>query len=311
MELGQELRATASREGPGAAIALLEARAAAGQPDALALLGQWRLWGVYGPRDVAAGYRAIAAAAAAGSTEAGLTQAALLCTGTGIERDHDAGAAIVRALAPFFDLARRQMAIVDADMPPAETTVIRTSPYVARVEGLLSVEDCTYLIDRIGARVQPSLVVDPRDGRRVPNPVRDSHGTNISPIDEDVAIHAINRRIAAVTATEWAQGEPLHLLRYEPGQQYRPHLDALPGVPNQRILTLLVYLNDDYEGGETRFKDGLTFRGATGDALIFANLRHDGTPDPRTEHAGLPVARGTKWLATRWIRARSFDPWVG
>lgn len=309
MALQDELRAAAARQGPGAAAALLERYAAAGRTDALEMLGQWRLWGMYGPGDAAAGYRAIAAAAAAGSVEAGLTQAALLSTGTGVAAD-GAAVALVRALAPVSALARRQIAIVDADVPPPIVTVLRNDPYVARVEGLLSADECAYLIERVGGRVQPSMVVDPRTGRRVPNPIRDSHGANVAPVDEDIVIHAINRRIAAATATDWAQGEPLHLLRYAPGQQYRPHLDALPGVSNQRVLTALVYLNADYEGGETRFKDGLAHRGAAGDMLVFANVRADGTVDPRTEHAGTPVTGGTKWLATRLIRARPFDFWT-
>ena len=38
-----------------------------------------------------------------------------------------------------------------------------------------------------------------------------------------------------------------------PGQEYRPHFDAIGNADNQRVLTFLVYLNDDYEGGETDF----------------------------------------------------------
>jgi prolyl 4-hydroxylase len=68
---------------------------------------------------------------------------------------------------------------------------------------------------------------------------------------------------------------------------------------------VLVYLNEDYEGGETRFlKSGLTVRGQRGDALLFSNVRGDGTPDPDTMHAGLPVTGGKKLLLSRWIRQR-------
>jgi prolyl 4-hydroxylase len=84
-------------------------------------------------------------------------------------------------------------------------------------------------------------------------------------------------------------------------------MDALPAEPNQRILTALVYLSDDYEGGETTFPHiGLSFRGRTGDALIFRNAGPDGRPDPLSLHAGLPVTKGIKYLASRWIRAKRF-----
>jgi prolyl 4-hydroxylase len=73
----------------------------------------------------------------------------------------------------------------------------------------------------------------------------------------------------------------------------------------------LLYLNDDFSGGETWFKGGLTLRGRAGDAIVFRNLTDDGQVDRRTEHAGLPVTAGVKWLATRWIRQHPFDPWAG
>ena len=114
------------------------------------------------------------------------------------------------------------------------------------------------------------------------------------------------RRIAAVSATDVRAGEPLQVLSYAPGQQYREHSDALPNVApgQQRVLTFLVYLDEDYEGGETAFPAlGLQVRGRTGDGLLFRNAARDGTPDQRSIHAGLPVTRGVKHVASRWIRA--------
>jgi hypothetical protein len=38
-----------------------------------------------------------------------------------------------------------------------------------------------------------------------------------------------------------------------------------------------------------------------------ARARHaDGRPDPDTLHAGVPVERGEKWLATLWLRQRRY-----
>jgi prolyl 4-hydroxylase len=66
-----------------------------------------------------------------------------------------------------------------------------------------------------------------------------------------------------------------------------------------------VYLNDDYEGGETEFpRIGLRFRGKRGDALMFDNVRPSGALDYDTLHAGLPPTRGEKWLFSQWVRSR-------
>ena len=115
--------------------------------------------------------------------------------------------------------------------------------------------------------------------------------------------------IALATEQYRNQGEPLQVLRYRPGQEYRPHFDAIANDDNQRVMTFLVYLNDDYEGGETEFlSTGLKVRGRKGDGLLFRNADISGAPDPSSQHAGLPVTAGEKYLASRWIRERRFTP---
>ena len=97
--------------------------------------------------------------------------------------------------------------------------------------------------------------------------------------------------------------EPTQLLHYSVGQQFKPHYDFFDPVNlayrddlarfGQRIATFLIYLNDDYEGGETSFpKIGLNFHANAGDALFFANVTREGTPDLMTLHAGLPPTSG-------------------
>jgi prolyl 4-hydroxylase len=98
------------------------------------------------------------------------------------------------------------------------------------------------------------------------------------------------------------------VLSYQPGQEYKLHSDALPHDLNPRVLTLLVYLNSDYRGGETEFpRAGIRYRGRPGDALVFDSVTRDGVPDPAAWHAGLPVAAGRKLLLSKWIRKGALD----
>jgi prolyl 4-hydroxylase len=154
----------------------------------------------------------------------------------------------------------------------------------------------------------PAVVIDPKTGRQRPDPGRISDGIGFTLPLENPAVHALNRRIAAASGTEVGQGEPLQVLRYRPGGEYKPHFDAIDGLANQRILTMIVWLNEGYEGGATMFlENGLRLKGRTGDALLFRNARADGSRDPEARHAGLPVTRGEKLIASRWIRARTYD----
>ena len=74
-----------------------------------------------------------------------------------------------------------------------------------------------------------------------------------------------------------------------------------------RELTALIWLNDQFEGGETDFpKIKVRVRGGVGDMLVFKNIRENGAFDERMIHAGLPVTEGVKWMASRWIRAENY-----
>ena len=118
----------------------------------------------------------------------------------------------------------------------------------------------------------------------------------------------INRCIAAATGTQPEWGEPLNVLRYKQGQQFRPHHDGRGSEDGpMRIMTALIWLNEQFDGGETEFpRLNIRVRGGVGDMLVFRNVHDDGSEDDRVLHAGLPVTNGVKWMASRWIRATDF-----
>merc|ERR1712187_547176 len=73
------------------------------------------------------------------------------------------------------------------------------------------------------------------------------------------------------------------------------------GLGLQRQATLLLYLNDVREGGETRFDHlGVSVRPKIGTALLFFPAFADGTPDSRTLHAAMDAV-SVKWIAQQWI----------
>jgi predicted 2-oxoglutarate/Fe(II)-dependent dioxygenase YbiX len=72
--------------------------------------------------------------------------------------------------------------------------------------------------------------------------------------------------------------ERFRFYRYEPGQYFAPHTDGSFRRQNweESRLTLLIYLNDDFQGGETAFADDVTAP-ARGMALVFRHeLMHEG-----------------------------------
>lgn len=83
--------------------------------------------------------------------------------------------------------------------------------------------------------------------------------------------------------------DPFNFVKYEyPHNNFDYHIDDSPD--NVRIVSAVVYLNDNYDGGELNFSrlDGLTIKPKTGDILVFpSNYLY--------QHESKPVSRGTKY----------------
>jgi prolyl 4-hydroxylase len=291
-----------------------------GDGDALFAAAAARLRGEGGTRDLAGARELFRRAAAAGRLDAAVIYANLLAAGVGGPRDWPGGLRLLAALAQANPRSRREIELVEAmaltpegdplAVPPSEA--LCDAPVITRFASLLSPAECAYLAGAAAPMLEPAVVIDPGSGRQRPDPVRVCDSVGFTWPLENPAIHALNRRLAAASRTAPEQGEPLQVLRYRPGGEYKPHFDAIPGFANQRVLTMIVWLNDDYEGGETCFPTpGLKLRGAAGDALLFRNTGADGRRDPAAGHAGLPVTRGEKLIASRWIRARPFEMPLG
>lgn len=287
--------------------------------DALALLANWYLVGKLVPRDVVRARRLLANAAAIGHVDAALMEVAFTANGSGGTPDWPAALAKLTIAAMADPLAAAQMQLLKAmrltadGAPPGQPQSRRmaTSPDVRLFPGLFSPAECAHVASVGGELLEPSMIVDPVTCAQRPDPVRTSDAAVIGPARENLVIRALNRRIAVASGTDVAAGEPLTVLRYLPGQQYRLHHDALPGVANQRSWTMLVYLNEGYRGGETVFPAAdLAVRGRGGDGLLFANVDPAGAIDAAARHAGQPVVAGVKWLCTRWIRQHPHDPWL-
>ncbi|GAA4720256.1 2OG-Fe(II) oxygenase [Sphingomonas lutea] len=317
--MNQELKQAIARfeAGDGAnAVETIRRIASAGDPDALNALGILTWSGNQVASDPPRGRLLFQYAASLGNAQAALTTTNLMASGIAGERNWPMAferledeARLIPQRRRALDLIRRMA--LDANGDPADAAdgeSLSDRPEARLFRQLLTPDECTYLIDIASPGYQPSTVYNTAR-ELVRDTIRTSHGSTIYWLIEDPAVHAINRRIAAITGTRFDQGEALQALRYAPGQEYRPHFDFVEGADNPRIFTALIYLNDDYDGGETAFvRTGLKVRGRLGDVLLFRNTGDGDAPEPLSEHAGLPVTAGTKFLATRWIRRNRWVP---
>lgn len=174
-------------------------------------------------------------------------------------------------------------------------------PLVVVLGNMLSEEECDELIRLSADGLKRSKIGTTREE----NEVRTSSSTFIDET-ENVVVARIEKRIEAVMNIPIAHGEGLQILRYTPGQQYKAHHDffsAKSNVTNNRISTLVMYLNDVEQGGETFFPH-LNFSVAPrkGMAVYFEYFYNDPALNDLTLHGGAPVEVGEKWVATQWMR---------
>ena len=279
-----------------------------------------KLRGEGGERDSAAALELFRQSAGLGRMEAAVVYANLLAASIGGPRRWGDSLRLLAALAQAnprsrLELERIEAMALDGEGDPIEAPKgepLCQAPAITRFERLFTPAECAWLAAAAEPMLAPAVVVQPGTGRQLRDPVRICDSVGFTWPLENAAIHALNRRIAAASGTRPEQGEPLQVLRYRPGGEYRPHFDAITDFANQRTMTMLVWLNDDYEGGETHFPTpGLKLKGRTGDAILFRNVGPDHRADPASGHAGLPVTAGEKRIASRWIRERPFEMPVG
>ena len=294
-------------------MAILHELAEAGEPEALFTLAE-TIW-VGGPvqQDHARGRALFRRASDAGHQLAAKVTTNLLASGIAGPRDWPGALARLAGEAGIDPQRGRILSLVErmhiddvgdpAHGPPGDR--LSDAPLATLFRGALTEEECDFLLEIAEPAYRPSLVGD-GSGGEIRKQVRTSDGSTIHWLIEDPATHALNRRLALLSGTDADQGEALQMLRYRPGQQYHPHVDW-DGGDNGRIMTALVYLNEDYDGGETLFvKTGLKVKGGKGDVLVFRSETEDGRCDLLSEHAGLPVTSGVKYLGSRWIRQRRY-----
>jgi len=314
--IAERARQLADRGRIQEALALLASAIVTGDREAIFLLALWRLAGHHVGRDLSLADTLFQRAADAGHLQAKTISLAFRAHGAGGRRDWREAMRRLTALSAGDPDAKREHDLIEAmnlddhgdSLSSIAAETIKASPDIMIFRQLLTQEECDFLIRRATPLFAPATVVDPRSGFRIANPIRTSDAASFPLLRESPAIHALNRRFARISGTEVAQGEPLQILRYVRRQEYRLHSDALPQGRNQRKWTLLAYLNSGYDGGETYFPElGISFRGNAGDAILFCNVTPNGQPEQRMMHAGLPVKRGSKYLASRWIREAPID----
>jgi prolyl 4-hydroxylase len=279
---------------PQEALALITQAANRDHAEAVGQLALFAAWGVLQPRNINQALERLARAAALGSVTA-QEELRFLARESGTD----------------WGGLRRNVNVADWTRA-RPLKVMSENPLICVLENFLSPEECRWVIARGGAMARAKIYRQDAPGLAV-DQSRTNSESDFDVTRADIVINLIRERIANSMRVPMAYFEIAKLLHYNPGEQFGIHADYLDifnpvlareiAQYGQRVSTFLVYLNNEFEGGETEFpRVNYKFKGRTGDAIVFRNVDTAGQPDVNTTHAGLPPTSGEKWLFSQWIR---------
>jgi prolyl 4-hydroxylase len=196
--------------------------------------------------------------------------------------------------------------------------VLSTHPYIAIYHQFLNDEECAHLIELGKPHLQLSEVVDDESPEPYLSSARTSESMFIDADADDPILTLIEDRIAQRLSIPKENGEAMQILRYDIGQEFTPHHDYFDENEqgqnlhvkkrNNRLATLLMYLNTPEAGGETIFPLlDIKIQPVKGDALIFYNCNPNRKGNPLSLHQGAPLLQGEKWVATKWLRFERYQ----
>jgi prolyl 4-hydroxylase len=189
--------------------------------------------------------------------------------------------------------------------------LIQPNP-IQLIDEFLSPDVCDKLIELSNSRFTKSTIYASNRGE-VDTNARSSSCAYFNRGENEI-IKSIEDKVCSMLSIDKKQIEPLQIVKYEKGQQYKYHHDYFGNetdqVKNQRVYSILVYLNDlnEIDGGSTHFP---LLRIKTypykGRAVLWNNLRSDGIENNLTLHAGEPVLTDqVKYVLTIWTRMSDY-----
>jgi hypothetical protein len=190
---------------------------------------------------------------------------------------------------------------------------------VRRIPEMVPVPACRWLIGRTDGLLERARVYDSVDRSAKVHEMRTNTMAIFDYAKFDVVQFLVQARMALTCGYPMQHFELPMILHYEVGQQITPHFDFIDAQAvdyeqqireqGQRMVTFLLYLNNEYEGGETTFPElGIIHRGTAGHGLYFINAHPDLSPDRSMLHTGSPPTAGEKWIVSQFIVSKRLRP---
>lgn len=194
----------------------------------------------------------------------------------------------------------------------SEKTILYEDPLVYTIDNFISDEECEHMKMLARPNLQQSVVSTDKGG--VLSSGRSSKTAWIDHKLDDITT-VISNRCSTLVDIPIENAEKFQVVYYGTTNEYRAHYDSWDHNGSEktlrcikfggpRLLTALVYLNDVEKGGGTKFtKLDIEVKPKKGRLLVFQNTLKDSIDKHiLSEHAGMPVIEGEKYIFNLWFR---------
>jgi prolyl 4-hydroxylase len=182
-------------------------------------------------------------------------------------------------------------------------------------ENIITDEEAKYIINKSTNNFKDSIIVSGLDSN-----IRKSKTAWLNKFNP--VVKSIILRVCKITNSPFENAEHLQVVKYDTNGFYNEHFDTVTNYDKSsqhflrqgghRIITMLIYLNDEFSEGETRFPIlKKKIKPPKHSGILFYTLdKNLKKCHPKALHAGLPIKSGHKYIANVWIRQNPYphDP---
>ena len=181
------------------------------------------------------------------------------------------------------------------------------------LKNVFTKEECDALIEKYDANLERLKVVAKQEAAYSKG--RSADGTWVK--EYDPILDRLKNIVSGITGLPVKNQEAPHFIKYQTGGEYKHHFDFFNPKSEsyqehivkggQRIFSSILYLNDNFDGGETDFpKLNTRVKPDAGGVFTWRNVNLDGSLNENSLHAGLPVISGIKYVIVIWVRENEF-----
>ncbi|XP_048562419.1 probable prolyl 4-hydroxylase 7 isoform X2 [Triticum urartu] len=207
------------------------------------------------------------------------------------------------------------------DFDPSKSKRLSWHPRVFLYEGFLSHMECDHLVSMAHGKIGSSVLVN--DGATNISQNNIDAGLIFRLADsKDIVVSKIEDRISLWSFIPKEHGESMQILKYGANQSDPNKEETQSSSGANRLVTILMYLSDIKQGGETVFPRsedtqakegtpsecaGYAVKPVKGNTVLLFNSRPGGVADKDSQYEFCPVVEGEKWLAIKHMYASKID----